>query len=72
MDVRYSDPSVLIPIKCRFFFISFYVHHPNNSDNISVFLFALYNLVAKKKLFLDRKNIGEGFVPPKLCLCLLA
>jgi hypothetical protein len=61
-------PLLCFPWKCRFF-ISFYVHHPNNYfENISVFLFASLQLISHS---LHRKNIGEAFQPPKLCLCLL-
>jgi len=51
MDIRYSDASVLLPIKMQVF-ISFYVHQPNNHfENISVFLFACLQLSSHKNCF---------------------
>jgi len=62
MVIRNSDASNLRPIKTGVFtFFSLY-HQNNPFENISKFLFALFQLIGTKKN-LNKKNIGGAFVP---------
>jgi len=56
-----SDASNLCPLKCMFFFLFLYLHHPN-LENIFIFYLPLFNSIAKN-LFQGIKNIEGAFAP---------